>query len=275
MGNVGGIERIMVFGILIIIVTILAIAFYTASQIDENDLNPGELSSNRMRAAGMDDVVKLGASLDDDESAVEEDEHVSPFFPPSRNTSGMESLKANSHANRSNAAGGGQPVQQEGVQAQPVSINSGGNTSAVGRSGGEGARNQPRNITEYKIKKGDSFMKIARVLYGDEKKFQDIINANPDIDPWQLQIGQTIKLPYPVANPSKVGTSAKSTATMKPATQTVPAARTYKVQTGDTLVDISIRFYGKSSQWKKIYTANRAKIANPDVLPVGAKLTIP
>lgn len=52
-----------------------------------------------------------------------------------------------------------------------------------------------------------------------------------------------------------------------------PAKRIYTVVSGDTLWAIAERFYGDGSQYPKIASANG--IANPDLIMVGQKLTIP
>jgi hypothetical protein len=52
-----------------------------------------------------------------------------------------------------------------------------------------------------------------------------------------------------------------------------PEKRIYTVVGGDTLWAIAARFYGDGSQYPKIASANG--IANPDLIMVGQKLTIP
>lgn len=47
----------------------------------------------------------------------------------------------------------------------------------------------------YVIKKGDTFIKIAREVYGDPSRMKDIAAANPGVNPRKLNIGQTIILP--------------------------------------------------------------------------------
>jgi nucleoid-associated protein YgaU len=50
----------------------------------------------------------------------------------------------------------------------------------------------------------------------------------------------------------------------------------YVVQDGDTLMKLATLFYGTSSEWRKIYNANREQISDPAApLPAGLKLTIP
>jgi nucleoid-associated protein YgaU len=44
---------------------------------------------------------------------------------------------------------------------------------------------------------------------------------------------------------------------------------------GDTLTRISSRYYGTWARWQDIYNANRDKLRDADVLPLGAELKIP
>lgn len=55
-------------------------------------------------------------------------------------------------------------------------------------------------------------------------------------------------------------------------------ARSYTVKKGDTLKSLAKKYYGKSSKWKKIYDANKAKLAPASAsskLKKGIKLQIP
>ena len=49
--------------------------------------------------------------------------------------------------------------------------------------------------TIYTIKKGDTFIKIAREVYGNASRMKDIRAANPGVNPTKLRVGQTIVLP--------------------------------------------------------------------------------
>ena len=49
----------------------------------------------------------------------------------------------------------------------------------------------------------------------------------------------------------------------------------YEVQKGDTLSALAKRFYGKASQYMKIFEANKDVLTNPDLIKVGQKLRIP
>lgn len=53
-------------------------------------------------------------------------------------------------------------------------------------------------------------------------------------------------------------------------------ANDYVVQKGDTLWVIAKKVYGKGSQWRRIYDANRDRLASPEaMLKLGMKLSIP
>lgn len=54
-----------------------------------------------------------------------------------------------------------------------------------------------------------------------------------------------------------------------------PAARTYTVQSGDTLGKIAKEMYGKSSEYPKIFEANKPMLSDPDKIYPGQVLRIP
>lgn len=49
--------------------------------------------------------------------------------------------------------------------------------------------------TVYVVKSGDTLFRISKNFYGDEKKFQLIIDANNIKDPKKIQVGQKLKIP--------------------------------------------------------------------------------
>jgi LysM repeat protein len=55
-----------------------------------------------------------------------------------------------------------------------------------------------------------------------------------------------------------------------------PAAeRTYTVEKGDTLSGIAHKIYGKSSEYHKIFEANRDQLSDPDQIRPGQTLKLP
>jgi nucleoid-associated protein YgaU len=78
-------------------------------------------------------------------------------------------------------------------------------------------------------------------------------------------------LASPVPSPSVAASSPAATATVVEA-----AGDTYEVQSGDTLATIAQQFYGDSTQWRRIYDANKDAIgADPDKLKLAMTLKIP
>ena len=51
--------------------------------------------------------------------------------------------------------------------------------------------------------------------------------------------------------------------------------RTYTVVKGDSLSKIAKREYGKASEWRRIFEANRDQITVPDLIHPGQVLRIP
>lgn len=54
-----------------------------------------------------------------------------------------------------------------------------------------------------------------------------------------------------------------------------PIFESYTVQKGDTLQKISLKFYGTTRKWQKIYQANKDVLKSPDRVYLGQKLNIP
>lgn len=57
--------------------------------------------------------------------------------------------------------------------------------------------------------------------------------------------------------------------------QATAASTSYTVKAGDTLEKIASKIYGDSSEWRRIYQANREKLSNPSRIYPGQKLIIP
>ena len=53
------------------------------------------------------------------------------------------------------------------------------------------------------------------------------------------------------------------------------AARTYTVQTGNTLSGITQHFYGQDANWRSLYAANELTVSDPNMIYVGEELRLP
>lgn len=71
----------------------------------------------------------------------------------------------------------------------------------------------------------------------------------------------------------------KTTSNIKTQTRPIPSPkvtqRTHKVVSGDTLWDISVKYYGSGSKYPNIVSANKDKIKNPNLIYPGQVLVIP
>lgn len=81
-----------------------------------------------------------------------------------------------------------------------------------------------------------------------------------------------------VAEQDNSKTNTPATTVKKVANKEVTSPKnngSYTVVSGDTLWAIAKKFYGKGSQYTKIYNANKDKIKNPNLIMGGQKLVIP
>jgi nucleoid-associated protein YgaU len=99
---------------------------------------------------------------------------------------------------------------------------------------------------EYTVRAGDTLRTIAQQFYGDSSLWTLILNANPGINPNDLQVGQQLQIQF---------------------------GQQHSVQSGDTLDMIAERFYGKRSLSTLIQNANPGIDWNN--LQVGQQLQIP
>lgn len=109
----------------------------------------------------------------------------------------------------------------------------------------------------YTVRAGDTFYSIARQ---NDVSLQDLLNANSNLNPDQLRIGQEICVP----------TGRPSRPSRPPRPRPACPGRIYTVQAGDTLYRIATRFG---------YSLNTLLAANPgldpDLIQVGQELCLP
>jgi LysM repeat protein len=121
----------------------------------------------------------------------------------------------------------------------------------------------PPSVQEYVIQRGDSFYSIGKKLGISMKAIQD---ANPNVNPSKLQVGQKIVLP--------TATTPPATSPVAPGEVGIPAPtfggeQHYTVKSGDTLTRIASQH---GTTVKALRSANNLKT---DKIKVGDKLVIP
>jgi len=124
----------------------------------------------------------------------------------------------------------------------------------------------------YKVKTGDSYYNIAKRELGNANRWKELEKLN-GIPAEELHAGQTIKLPVKEGAPAPgIGLpQAPPGAGDNPAP--VADGRTHVVAKGDTLAEISKKYYGTTTKWKEIVKLNPG--VDPESLKVGQKLTLP
>lgn len=129
---------------------------------------------------------------------------------------------------------------------------------------------------EHVVANGDTMSSIAEKYFGDKNQWQLISKANPLVDPARMAIGTKLVIPAkPAASSAPSGSNGTTGGASKP---TAPAAgaNTHTIASGDTLISLARKYYGKDTLWELIYDANKKVIGDdPANLKVGMVLTIP
>jgi nucleoid-associated protein YgaU len=128
----------------------------------------------------------------------------------------------------------------------------------------------PPEFRDYSIRRGDTFSTIARRMYGTSRHAGAIAAANPFVSPTALREGQVLRIPV---DPENVQGKPAEGAAPEPAAD--PEFIEYAVASGDTLSEISQRFYGSLRYAEVIYHANRETMSSIDDLQIGQVLRIP
>lgn len=165
-------------------------------------------------------------------------------------------------------------------------------------------QNTDKNMTsKYVVTEGDTLWSIAEKEYNDGFKWNEIAKANNITNATSLEKGMQLTIPEIATtaqiaqNENSLPTVAQNAAaspmvTVRPTT-TVSSAVTkapeqkalnvpqgqkitgnsYKVVTGDTLWDISVKAYGNGYRWVDIAKSNN--IVNPDLIYPGNEFKLP
>ena len=91
------------------------------------------------------------------------------------------------------AAAGGPPEVLDGDAPEPVDDAD----AFADAAAGEASTAEPAPTEIYVVEKGDTLGHISQKLYGTVRRTVDLQNANPDVDPRKMQIGDELKVPRP------------------------------------------------------------------------------
>ncbi len=116
----------------------------------------------------------------------------------------------------------------------------------------------------YTIQKGDSYYRIAQKELGNAARWKEVEKLN-NIPAEDLRVGKVIKLPAKEASVPGLPTTTTN--------NTGSDGKTHVVATGETLSDISKKYYGTTTKWREIVKANPG--IDPEGLRVGQKVKLP
>lgn len=178
------------------------------------------------------------------------------------------------------------PQRQE-VEIPPVQADS----ARTSRTVQPAPRPDPA-VQTYEVRPGDTLIRIARKLYGraHEREYLRIYRANRSRmrSPSQLTVGQVLVIP-PLRSPAPAPSGPRHLAraqtperhytemTLDALGRRFGQTRVYVVRAGDCLSAIARRQMGDGSAAgvRRLLSANRNRIADPDRLPIGLRLIIP
>lgn len=109
---------------------------------------------------------------------------------------------------------------------------------------------------DHVVRRGDTLWSIARLRYGDARRWPDIAEANRAQlpDPSRIEPSQRLRIP---PHPSALSPSELT------------------VREGDSLWRLAARLYGDGRLWPRLWQANRDRLADPQQLRPGLTLTVP
>jgi LysM repeat protein len=111
---------------------------------------------------------------------------------------------------------------------------------------------------EHVIAEGELLSDLAERYYGDRAKWDLIQQANPQLDPRRMKIGDVLIIPT------------------ESATTTPVDPLVHVVRPGESLSSIAADRLGRSALWETIFELNRGVIGdNPAALKVGMELRLP
>lgn len=114
----------------------------------------------------------------------------------------------------------------------------------------------------YVVKGGDVLSTISQEVYGTSRYWQRIAQANNIVEPSRLRIGMILQIP-PLPTGERVGITPTPSA----------GEQIHRVEEGDTLSEISQKYYGTVRHVKDIMQANN--LTDENWLRIGQVLTIP
>lgn len=133
-------------------------------------------------------------------------------------------------------------------------------------------KENPR-VRTHVVVSGDSLSSIAQTFYGDKEKWPILAAENNIGNPDIIHVGTPIRIPNLEEQTSSTSTQVQNDSELENSAQTQEAQQqTHLVVAGDTLWELSQKYYGTGYLWFKIRDANQNKVG---LLPNGRPLITP
>jgi hypothetical protein len=151
---------------------------------------------------------------------------------------------------------------------------------------------------EHTVQPGDSFMTISHRYYGTHQKWQDIIDANPSIDPAKLAVGEIVLVKEATVTEDAIGLHENEKHEKEIATEVVSKLGkvdetvsvvdesnvmekanestetfAYQIKAGDSYASVIEQFYGNRYSWDRIEKINPD--VDPSMLKIGQTILVP
>jgi len=164
------------------------------------------------------------------------------------------------------------------LQFMPQSPQAGQVRQLIETAQKEFARQLPARPYQGELDRIDLMDLVKNLRAENEGLKRELVVAGQRVSQLENVLAQARRLPAPQVEPAPAANTRQQAprtpaAAGPPAPQDVP--RTYTVQSGDSLISISRRFYGTPSRWIDIYQANRDRLASENALRVGQEIRIP
>src|SRR5262249_38077186 len=131
---------------------------------------------------------------------------------------------------------------------------------------------EPRTHS-YLVRSGDTLSEIAERELGSAKRWQEIVAANPGLDPNRLPAGESIQLPGAAAARPQASSKDAVTPAAGASTGSRKGAGTWKAGRGENLWKIAGRALGSGARGREI-AALTPKV-DPEKLVQGQVLALP
>ncbi|HHT9129367.1 MAG TPA: LysM peptidoglycan-binding domain-containing protein [Candidatus Brocadiaceae bacterium] len=131
----------------------------------------------------------------------------------------------------------------------------------------------------HKVQQRDDLYKIAKKYYGDANKWLLIYNTNHDkiFDRNSLKIGTELIIPEEntPSQKAKKETVTPSLSQVVNVEDTKSISRKHKIQQGDSLYKLAVKYYNDGTKWNKIADANKELLQSQKTLKIGQEIAIP